>query len=84
VAISHGVTVLQNTLIQDINIQPDGMEIITNKDNTYHTEYIVDAGGMKSLPANKFNWRHHDCLTRSRAIFTRMVDVSCFNNVGPS
>jgi len=84
VAISYGATVLQNTLIQDIHVQADGVEIITHKGQTYQAEYIVDAGGMRSLLANKFNWRHRDCLTHSRTIFTHMVDVPCFNNVGPS
>lgn len=81
VAISYGATVLTGTLIQDINVQPDGVEVITSKGATYQAEYIIDAGGMKSLLANKFNWRHRDCLAHSRTIFTHLVDVPCFNNV---
>ena len=84
VAISYGATVLQNTFIQDIDVQADGVEIITRQGQTFHAEYIVDAGGMKSLLANKFNWRHRDCLTHSRTIFTHMIDVPCFNDVGPA
>ncbi len=84
VAISCGATVLQNTLIQGITVQPDGVEVITHKGQTYQAAYLVDAGGMKSLLANKFNWRHRDCLTHSRTIFTHMIDVPCFNNVGPT
>ncbi|MBI5828576.1 MAG: tryptophan 7-halogenase [Chloroflexi bacterium] len=84
VAISYGATVLQNTLIQDINVHPDGVDVITHKGQTHHASYIVDAGGMKSLLANKFNWRHRDCLSHSRTLFTHMVDVPCFNNVGPA
>ena len=83
-AISYGATVLQNTLIQDISVRPDGVEITTSKGEAYHAEYVVDAGGMKSLLAHKFNWRRRDCLTHSRTIFTHIVDVPCFNNVGPS
>lgn len=81
VAISYGATVLQGTLIQDIHVQPDGVEIVTAKGQTYRAEYVIDAGGMKSLLANKEGWRHRDCLTHSRTIFTHMVDVPCFNNV---
>ncbi len=84
VAISYGATVMQNTFIQDINVQPGGVEVITNKGKTYFAEYIIDAGGMKSLLAKKFNWRHRDCLSYSRTIFTHMVDVPCFNNVSLS
>ena len=81
VAISYGATVLQNTFIKDINVQPEGVEIITNKDKTYHAEYIIDAGGMKSILAQKFNWRHRDLMSHSRTIFTHMIDVPCFNEV---
>lgn len=81
IAISYGATVLQNTFIKDINVQPDGVEIITSKDKTYHAEYIIDAGGMKSILAQKFNWRHRDLMSHSRTIFTHMIDVPGFNEV---
>ena len=84
VAISYGATVLQNTLIKDISVHDDGVEIITSKDVVYRAEYVVDAGGMKSILAQKAGWRHHDTLSHSRTIFTHMIDVPCFNNVGPS
>lgn len=81
VAISYGATILQNTFIKDINVQPDGVEMITNKDKTYRAEYIIDAGGMKSILAQKFNWRHRDLMSHSRTIFTHMIDVPGFNEV---
>ncbi len=84
IAISYGATVLQNTFIKDIDITPDGVEIVTSKDFTYRAAYVVDAGGMKSLVANKFEWRHRDLLSHSRTIFTHMIDVPCFHKVGPS
>jgi len=84
VAISYGATILQNTLIKDINVNTGGVEIITNKDVVYETEYVIDAGGMKSILAQKAGWRHRDALSHSRTIFTHMIDVPCFNNAGPS
>ncbi len=84
IAISYGATVRMGVFIQDINLSLDGVEIITNKGATYRAQYIIDAGGMKSLLANKFNWRHRDCLAHSRTIFTHMIDVPCFNNTGLS
>lgn len=81
VAISYGATVLQNTFIKDINVNLDGVEIITNKDKSYHAEYIIDAGGMKSILAQKFNWRHRSLMSHSRSIFTHMIDVPGFNEV---
>ncbi len=83
-AISYGATVLQNTFIQDVQVTPDCVEVITNKGKTYTAQYIVDAGGMKSILANKANWQHRDCLSNSRTIFTHMVDVPCFNEVSLS
>jgi len=84
IAISYGATVFQGTLIQEIEIDDTGVEIVTSKGTTYRANYVVDAGGMRSLLANKFAWRHHDLLSHSRTIFTHMIDVPCFNNVGPS
>ncbi|MBE0681564.1 MAG: tryptophan 7-halogenase [Anaerolineales bacterium] len=84
VAISYGATILQGTLIKDINVKSDGVEIITTKDVIYESEYVIDAGGMKSILAQKEGWRHRDCMSHSRTIFTHMIDVPCFNNAGPS
>ena len=81
VAISYGATVLQGTFIKDINVKDDGVEIITVKDVVYEAEYVIDAGGMKSILAQKAEWRHRDCMSYSRTIFTHMVDVPCFNDV---
>ena len=81
VAVSYGATVLQNTLIQDVRVDPNGVEIATQKDRVYRASYVVDAGGMKSLLAQKSGWRHRDLLTHSRTIFTHMVDVPCFSDV---
>jgi len=83
-AISYGATVLQGTQIQDIQINPDGVEIITSKGAKHCAQYVIDAGGMRSLLANKFHWRHRDLLAHSRTIYTHMIDVPCFNNVGPT
>ena len=83
-AISYGATVLQGTQIQDIQLKTTGVELITNKGVHYQAQYVVDAGGMRSLLANKLAWRHHDLLAHSRTIYTHMIDVPCFNNVGPT
>lgn len=84
VAVSYGATVRMGTLIQEIHLGADAVEIITNKGEKERACYVIDAGGMKSLLANKFGWRHRDCLSHSRTIFTHMIDVPCFNNVALS
>lgn len=83
IAISYGVDVLQSTPVRDVTVTPDGVELITDKQN-YRAEYLVDAGGMKSILADKFGWRHRELQAHSRTIFTHMVDVPCFNDVGAS
>jgi FADH2 O2-dependent halogenase len=82
-AISYGATVLQATPVREVKIQPDGVTITTDKAN-YQANYVVDAGGMKSLLADQFGWRHRDLISHTRTIYTHMVNVPCFNNVGPS
>jgi tetracycline 7-halogenase / FADH2 O2-dependent halogenase len=83
IAISYGANVLQGTPVHDITVKPDGVEILTDK-QAYHARYIVDAGGMKSILAEKYGWRHRDLRAHTRTVYTHMVDVPCFNDVGPS
>ena len=81
IAVSYGATVLQNTPVKDIVVQEDGVEVVTDKD-VYRARYLVDATGMNSLLANKLGWRHRNLKAHTRTIFTHMVDVPCYNNVG--
>ncbi|MGH7782615.1 MAG: FAD-dependent monooxygenase, partial [Candidatus Binatia bacterium] len=83
IAISYGADVLQATPVRDITVTRDGVELLTDK-QTYLAEYIVDAGGMKSILAEKFGWRHRELRAHSRTIYTHMVDVPCYNDVGAS
>lgn len=84
VAISYGATILQNTFVANVDIQPDGVTITTKSGQAYQAEYLVDAGGFRSLVADKLGWRHHDLQTHTRSIFTHMIDVPCYNDVSAS
>ena len=83
IAISYGADVLQATPVRDITVTPDGVELLTDKQK-YRAEYVVDAGGMKSILAGKFGWRHRELRAHSRTLYTHMVDVPCFNDLGAS
>ncbi|MEZ4645238.1 MAG: FAD-dependent monooxygenase, partial [Chloroflexota bacterium] len=83
-AVSYGATVLQNTPVQGVDLHPERVDIHTSKGETYTAVYLVDAGGYKSLLADKFELRDHDLQTHSRAIFTHMVNVPCYHQVGES
>lgn len=81
VAISYGAAVLQGTPVAAVQIQPDYVEITTQKGQTYRANYIVDAGGFRSLVAEQFGLRDFNLQTHTRGMFTHMVDVPCFNDV---
>lgn len=84
VATKYGATVLQGTPVKDIVLSDGGVEIVTVKDAIYKAEYVVDAGGYRSLLAEKFGWRDKSQQAHTRSIFTHMLNVPCFNSVGPS
>ena len=84
VAISYGATVLQNTRVRDIQIDDDGVEVITDQGRTHKAAYVVDAGGFRSILAERFELRDRELQAHTRAIFTHMVDVPCYNDVGAS
>lgn len=82
VAIAYGATVLQETPVRDIQVGEDRVTITTARGQAFTANYVVDAGGYKSLLADKFDLRDHDLLTHSRAIFTHMVGVPDYHDVG--
>lgn len=84
VAIAYGATVLQNTPVRDINTEADGVEIMAADGRHFQAGYVVDAGGFRSILAEKFKLRDTNLRTHSRAIFTHMVGVPCYHQVGAS
>ena len=84
VAIRHGAQVRQNTPVQSVEIDAVGVTLLTRAGQRFEAEYVVDAGGFRSLLAKQFDLRHHNLQTHSRAIFTHMVGVPCFHQVTAS
>ena len=74
-AIRYGATVLQNTGVKDVEINSAGVKVIAESGDYFEADYVVDAGGFRSLLANKFDLRDNNLQTHSRAIFTHMVNV---------
>ncbi len=83
-AVKYGATVFQKTGIEDVAIHDDCVTVTTNKGEQYEADYIVDAGGFRSLLAQKFNLRDFDMQTHSRAIFTHMIGVPSVHQTGSS
>ncbi|MGF1492550.1 MAG: NAD(P)/FAD-dependent oxidoreductase [Microcoleaceae cyanobacterium] len=80
-AIRYGVKVLQNTPVSNVDINSDGVEISTRNHQRFTADYVVDAGGFHSILAEKFNLRHQQLQTHSRAIFTHMINLPCYHQI---
>lgn len=83
-ALAYGAVVHQNTAVSDINITSDGVEITTETGEEFQADYVVDAGGFRSLLAKKFDLRDTNLRTHSRSIFTHMINVPGYHQVGES
>lgn len=84
VAVGYGATLWQNTPVQDIALFEDHVEVITAKGQKVTAVTVVDAGGYKSILADKFDLRDHNQQTHSRTIFTHMIHVPCYHQSGGS
>lgn len=83
-AVAYGATVLQNTAVRDIDLHEDGVIIHTAADRQLRANYVVDAGGFRSVLAQKFGVRDFDLQTHARGMFTHMVNVPCYHKTGGS
>ena len=81
-AVAYGATVLQETPVKEIELQAEGVTVVTAKGERYRASYVVDAGGFRSVLAERFGLRDMNLHAHSRSIFTHMVNVPCYNDVG--
>ncbi|HEY0097602.1 MAG TPA: tryptophan 7-halogenase [Pyrinomonadaceae bacterium] len=86
VAVNYGAKVRQQTRIKDFDIQEDHVSLTSEKGETFTAKYLVDGTGMKSVLAHKFELRKpaETFRTNTRAIFTHMVGVKLYDQVGSS
>lgn len=83
-AVAYGATILQNTAVQDITLHDDYVTIIPAQGEPVTAQYVVDAGGFRSILAQKFDVRDFDLQTHARGMFTHMINVPCYHAVGGS
>lgn len=83
-AVAYGATVLQNTPVHDIELHPDHVAVVTAQGRRITAEYVVDAGGFRSILAQKFGLRDFNLRTHARGMFTHMVNVPCYHETGGS
>ncbi len=74
-AVSYGATVRQNTAVVDIALHDDYVELATAKGEAVTAKFVVDAGGYRSILAQKFGGRDTNLQTHSRGMFTHMINV---------
>ena len=82
-AIKYGATVHQATPVRSVAVDDSGVTLQTER-GAFRAGYLVDAGGMRSLLADRPGWRHRDLRAHSRTLFTHMIGVPCYNRVGLS
>jgi FADH2 O2-dependent halogenase len=73
-AVKYGAKLFQNTRVDDINIHKNGVTV-TTQNAVIKSNYVVDAGGFRSIIAQQNNLRTTDLKTHARGIFTHMIDV---------
>jgi FADH2 O2-dependent halogenase len=83
-AVSYGATVHQNTPIVDIDLHTDYVTLTTAQGEQVDAGYVVDAGGFRSILADKFTLRDYALQTHSRGMFTHMINVPDYHQTGSS
>lgn len=88
-AVSYGAVCHTETRITDVQFDHDGVRLEAEgkgKENgSFHAQYVVDAGGPGAIIPQILGLREQPCPfeTRSRAIFTHMVGVPLYEQLGP-
>jgi FADH2 O2-dependent halogenase len=84
VALRYGARVRQQTRVADIDFGADEVRVTTQKGDTFTAAYLVDATGMRSVLAQKLDLREDPARfrTNSRAIYSHMVGVKPYDEVG--
>lgn len=77
VAASYGATIRQRTVIEEVTIEDEIVRLRARGGQEFLASYVVDAGGLKSMLAHKFQLRENPCplRTRSRTVYTHMLGV---------
>ncbi|MFQ5738150.1 MAG: NAD(P)/FAD-dependent oxidoreductase [Acidobacteriota bacterium] len=86
-AIHYGAVTRQGVYLDDVNFDPDRVQLTLANGETFTADYVVDATGFRSPLAQKFGLREEPtrARTHSRVLFTHMIDVTpyddCVNNI---
>lgn len=85
VALDYGADIRQRTQIDQIDFSEEGVTLTSSTGEQFQGKFLVDAAGYRSPVAKKFGLRDETCRlkTKSRALFTHMIGVKSYDEVGP-
>jgi FADH2 O2-dependent halogenase len=84
-AVKHGAQLRSNVQVVEVEVEPGGCRLLTNKGEELRARYVVDASGTRSPLAEKFKLRAppDESRTNSWSIFTHMIGVRPFEDCLP-
>lgn len=85
VAISYGAVARQQTRLERLEIDAQGVTLVAAGADVLRARYVVDAGGIKAPVAEMMDLRETPCplKTHSRSLFTHMLGVKLYDKCGP-
>jgi FADH2 O2-dependent halogenase len=86
VAMKYGAEVRQSVQIESIDIDDDGVEVVTQDGQRFTAQFIIDGTGIRSVLAEKYDLREKPTTLRTstRTLFTHMVGLKDFEAAAPS
>ncbi|WP_431784151.1 NAD(P)/FAD-dependent oxidoreductase [Streptomyces chumphonensis] len=85
VAVKYGAHVRQQTRVDDVEIDDEGVTVLAGSGDPVRVKFVVDASGHRSPIARKFDLREEPSRLRhhSRSLFTHMVGVKPYEGTVP-
>ena len=82
VAVKYGASLVQNTPIDDVDTDQEGVTLTAIGGRTFRCKFVVDASGYRSPIARKFALREDPSRLQhhSRSLFTHMIGVTPYED----
>jgi FADH2 O2-dependent halogenase len=84
-AIKYGADHMLNTKIEEIDFEEQSATITLDKNRIVSCDFVLDGSGYRSLISKKYNLckKENELVTKSRSIFTHMIDVLPYDDCIP-
>jgi FADH2 O2-dependent halogenase len=82
-AVQYGATLRTQTRIEDIRFEPAGVELYAASGEVFKADFLIDAGGMRSLVSTLLGLRDDTprFRTNTRALYTHMIGVKAADHL---